>query len=120
MFRGLSDIASLMQAAQKLPAKMEEVNRELQSKRVTGSSGGGMVHVEMNGAGEVLAVRIEQELYDQNDKELIEDLIPAAINEATGKAKELYAESLQDLAGGVSVPGMQEALSRFTGGGGAK
>ncbi|QDV12273.1 Nucleoid-associated protein [Rosistilla oblonga] len=118
MFKGLSDIASLMQQAQKLPAKMEELNRQLQAERVTGSAGGGMVTVEMNGTGEVTAVRIEQELIDQGDREMIEDLLPAAINEANGKAKAKQAESMQGLTGGINLPGMEAALSKFTGGGG--
>ncbi|QDS88161.1 Nucleoid-associated protein [Rosistilla ulvae] len=118
MFKGLSDIASLMQQAQKLPAKMEEINRQLQSERVSGSAGGGMVTVEMNGAGEVTAVRIEQELMAQGDRELIEDLLPGAINDASAKAKALQAESMQGLTGGISLPGMEAALAKFTGGGG--
>ena len=119
MFEGISNLSSIMQAARDLPAKMEEINRELQAKKVTATAGGGMVNVEMNGIGEVTAIRIEQELIDGGDRELIEELLPAAINEASVKAKQLHAESMQGLAGGMNLPGMDDMLSKFTGGAGS-
>jgi len=116
MFKGLGDISSLLQNAHKIPAQIEEINRELKSKQVTGSAGGGMVTVQMDGTGDVKSVNIEPELFEQGDRELIEDLIPAAVNEATGKAKQLYAESMQGLAGGMNLPGMDDLLAKFGGG----
>lgn len=111
MFDKLAGLSGLMQ----LPAKMEEIANDLKSKKVTGSAGGGMVTVEMTGTGEVTAVRIKPELCE--DQEMLEELLPAAVNEATGKAKALHAEAMQGVTGG--IPGLEDTIAKFTGGGGS-
>jgi DNA-binding YbaB/EbfC family protein len=92
---------------------MREINEELKAKRVTGSAGAGMVEVDANGVGEILAVRIDPSLMAKQDREFIEDLLPAAINAAQQKVKELYAEQMQSLTGGLNLPGLGEALGQF-------
>jgi DNA-binding protein YbaB len=67
--------------------------------------------VEANGLGEVVAVRLDPSLVEKQDRELMEDLLPAAINAAQRKAKELHAESMQQITGGLPLPGISEALS---------
>lgn len=91
---------------------MKELAGQLRSQRVTGSSGGGMIGVEANGIGEVLKVSIDPQL---TDREMIEDLLPAAINQALAKAKELHVEMVKSVTGDLNVPGLSEALSEFTG-----
>ncbi len=116
MLKGLGNLANLgnlMKQAQEMGGKMRELNEELKSKRVTGSSGGGMVEVDANGVGEILAVRIDPSLIVKQDREFIEDLLPAAINAAQQKGKELYAEQIQSLTGGLNLPGLGEALGQF-------
>lgn len=118
MFKGLGDLAnigSLMKQAQEMGGKMKQLTEELKSKRVTGSAGAGLVEVEANGIGEVLAVRIDPSLFAKQDRELVEDLLPAAINAAQQKSKELYAEQMQLIAGGLNLPGLGDALSQFSG-----
>lgn len=115
MFKGLGNIGEIMKQAQQMGGKMKELSAELKSKRVVGSAGAGMVEVEANGLGEVLAVRIDPSLIEKQDRELIEDLLPAAINAASAKAKELHAEQMQTLTGGLNIPGMTEALEQFGG-----
>ena len=113
MFKGLGNLANLgnlMKQAQEMGDKMQQLTQELKSKRVTGSAGAGMVEVEANGIGEVLAVRIDSALFDKQDREMVEDLLPAAINAAQQKAKELHAEQMQSLTGGLNLPGLNEAL----------
>jgi DNA-binding YbaB/EbfC family protein len=113
MFKGLGNLAnlgSLMKQAQEMSGKMEQLTQELKSKRVTGSAGAGMVEVEASGVGEILAVRIDPALFAKQDREMVEDLLPAAINAAQQKAKELYAEQMQTLTGGMNLPGLSEAL----------
>ncbi len=113
MFKGLGDLAglgNLMKQAQEMGGKMEELTEELKGKRVVGSAGAGLVEVEANGLGEALAVRIDPTLFEKQDRELLEDLLPAAFNLAQQKAKELHAEQMQSLTGGLNIPGLSDAL----------
>lgn len=118
MFKGLGDLAKIGSTL----GKLQSLQEDLKEKRVSGAAGGGLVEVEANGAGEVLKVRIAPPLLvakgeDQRaDGEVIEDLLPAAINEAVGKAKQLHAEAMQEAAGGLNLPGLGDAISKFGGG----
>ena len=87
---------------------MQQLNEQLKSKRVTGTAGAGLVEVEANGAGEVLAVRIDPSLIEKQDRELIEDLLPAAINAVKQKVQELHAAEMQQLTGGLNLSGLEE------------
>ena len=123
MLKGLGNLAnlgSMMKQAQEMGAKMEGLQAELKQKRVTGAAGGGLVSVEADGSGQVLAVRIDPSLLGgdgkQPDQEMIEDLLPAAFNDAAARAKQLHAEAMQELTGGMNLPGMDEAMAKFTGG----
>jgi DNA-binding YbaB/EbfC family protein len=118
MFKGLGNLAnlgSLMKQAQEMGGKMQALSEELKTKRATGAAGGGLVEVDENGLSEVLAVRIDPSLVEKGDREMIEDLLPAAFNAAQQKAKQLYATAMESLAGGMQVPGLQEALAQLTG-----
>ena len=113
MFKNLGNLANLpglIKQAQEMGSKMQQLNVELKAKRVTGSAGGGLIEVDANGLGEALAVRIDPSLIAKQDRELLEDLLPTAINAAQQKAKELHAESMQSLAGGMNIPGLSDAL----------
>ncbi len=115
MFKGLGNIASLMRQATQMNGRMEEIQERLKEKRAVGSSGAGMVEVEVNGQGEVLHVRLDEALVAKADREMLEDLLPAAINDAREKAQQLHAEELKTIADGMDVPGLEEALAKFTG-----
>ncbi len=110
MFKGLGNIGNIMKQAQEMGGKMQQLSDELKTKRVVGSAGAGMVEVEANGVGEVLAVRIDPALIEKQDRELLEDLLPAAMNAAQQKAKALHAEQMQTLTGGLNLPGMDQIL----------
>ena len=113
MLKGLGQLANLpglIKQAQEMGGKLQQINAELKTKKVTGAAGGGLVEVDANGLGEALAVRIDPSLIEKQDRELLEDLLPAAINAAQQKAKELHAESMQQLAGGLNFPGLTDAL----------
>jgi DNA-binding YbaB/EbfC family protein len=119
MFKGLSNLANLgtlMKQAQEMGGRMQAMQDELRTKRVTGSAGGGLVEVDMNGVAEVLAVRVDPSLVEKRDREMIEDLLPAAFNAAQQKARQLHAEAMQSLAGGMPLGGLQDALSQLSGG----
>lgn len=115
MFKELGNMASMLREAQQMGGKLQEVAAQLKTKRVTGSAGGGMIEVEANGQGEVLKVKIDPTL--GGDLEMIEDLLPAAMNQVSIKAKELHMEMMQSLTGEMNLPGLEDALSKFTGGG---
>lgn len=113
MIKGLGNLANLgqiMKQAQELGGKMQEIQAELRAARVSGAAGGGMVEVDANGLGEVLAVRIDPSLMEKQDKELIEDLLPAAINDAAAKAKQKHVEAMQQATGGLNLPGLDQLM----------
>lgn len=117
MFKGLSNLASLVKQAQQVGSRIQAVNEELKGKRATGTAGGGMVEAEVDGLGQLLRLTIDPALIERKDRELIEDLVPAAVNAAVAKSKELHAEALRGLTGGMNLPGLQEALGAAEDGG---
>lgn len=117
MFKGLGNIASLMRQAQQMGGKIQALNEKLKNERATASTGAGMVEVEVNGLGEVLRVKIDPSLVDRGDREMIEDLLPAAVNQAVAKSKQLHADAMRSMTEGLNVPGLDEAISQITGGG---
>ena len=84
MFKGLGQFASLMKNAHEIQGRMKEMQEALRRLKVEGTAGGGMVTIEMNGQQQVLACRIEQSLFDSGDREMVEDLVVAAVNQALG------------------------------------
>ena len=120
MFEGiknLSNLGAMVKQAQQMGSKLQTVNERLKSQRATGSAGGGMVTVDVNGLGEVLRCSIDPSLIEQRDRELIEDLLPAAVNLALAKARELHAAALKEMTSGFELPGLQEALAQLSSGG---
>ena len=115
MFKGLGNIATLVRQAQQMNSKIDEISERLKEKRVVGSAGAGLVEVEANGKGEVIRVRLDEALVAKGDREMLEDLLPAAFNDAQAKAKQIHAEAIKEMAGGIDVPGLQDALAKFGG-----
>ncbi len=115
MFKGITDFASMLKQAQEMGGKMKDFSDQMRNQRVSGNAGGGMVEAEVNGLGEVIRVKIDPQLVTRGDREMIEDLIPAAINQAVAKSQELRMKAMQSMTGELNVPGLQEALSKFTG-----
>lgn len=119
MFKGLGNLAnlgSLLKQAQQMGGRLKQISEELKTKRAEGSSGGGMVTVEVNGLGEVLACRIDPSLVASGDRELIEDLVPAAVNQALSKSKQLHAEAMKSVTDGLDMPGLDTMLAQLSGG----
>ena len=120
MFKGLGNLANLgalMKQAQEMGGRMQAMQDELRGKRATGSAGGGLIEVDVNGLAEVLAVRIDPSLVERQDREMIEDLLPAAFNAAQQKARQLHAEAMRSVASGLPLPGLEDAISQWTTGG---
>jgi DNA-binding YbaB/EbfC family protein len=115
MFKGISNFASILKQAQQIGGQMGTLINELKNRRAIGSSGGGMVEVEVNGIMEVLKCKIDPSLLAGGDREFLEDMIVAAVNQAIAKGKQLHAEAIRDLTGGMSLPGLDEMMEKFTG-----
>ncbi len=114
LFKGISNLAGLLKQAQQVGSRLQQVGEELKTRRAVGQAGGGMVEVEVNGLGQILRLTIDPSLVEMKDRELLEDLIPAAANQALAKAKELHGEVIKELAGGMNLPGLDEALAAAT------
>ncbi|MBU0519059.1 YbaB/EbfC family nucleoid-associated protein [bacterium] len=96
-----SGMAGLMKQAQKLQENMARAQAELELLEVEGSAGGGVVTVKANGKQEVLEIKIDQDVIDPEDKEMLEDLITAAVNQALKNAREASEEKMAGAAGGL-------------------
>lgn len=114
MFKGLSNLGALIRQAQQIGGQMQNLSEELKGRRAQGTAGGGMVEIEVNGLLEVLRCRIDEQLVAGGDRELIEDLVTAAMNQAVAKGKQLHADAVKELTGGLDLPGVQEALAKLT------
>ncbi len=113
MFKNLGNIAGMMQQAQQVGQEMKAMQEELRNKRVKGSAGAGMVEAICTGHGQLVSINIDPKLIADGDKDLIEELIPQAVNDAQAKGKELHQEMMQSVTSGLNVPGLDQALSQF-------
>lgn len=93
----------MMQQVQQMQAMMQQRMNEL---KVEGSAGGGMVKATMNGQKELLGIEIDKEAVDPNDVEMLQDLVKAAVNEASRKVDEEMQSSLGAMTGGMKIPGL--------------
>ena len=102
----MKDIGKLLKQAQQMQAKMAQVQAELAEKSVEASAGGGMVKVVMNGRHEVISVKIDPEVVDPQDIEMLEDLVAAAVTEAANRVEEMVRDEMSSITGGIPLPGM--------------
>lgn len=100
-------MGDIMKQAQKMQEKMQKIQDELADLQVEASSGGGMVTVVANGKQEIIEVRIDKQVVDPEDVEMLEDLVVAAVNQAMEKAQELANDEMGKAAGGMlgNLPG---------------
>ncbi len=117
MFNNLGNLAELMRNAGRLRESVEKATESLGQVHVEGTAGGGAVVARANGRLELLSVRIDPKLLADNDSELLEELVTAAVNQALTKAREAAAKSLSSVAGGLPIPGLSGLFGQ--GGGGA-
>ena len=105
MVKGIGEI---VRQAQKLQAQMAKVQEEMAARTVEGSAGGGMVTVIANGKQEVVSIKIDPEVVDPNDIEMLQDLVVAAANDALKKAQEMVSNEMSKLTGGLNLnlPGL--------------
>ncbi len=98
-------LGALMQQAQEMQEKFKQAQEELARAEVQGEAGGGLVKLVMNGKREVLRLTIDESLFKEEDKEILEDLVAAAVNDAVHKVGRLKEEKMAELAGGMQLPG---------------
>jgi DNA-binding YbaB/EbfC family protein len=96
----------MMKEAQKLQEKMLAMQEEIAKRKVDATAGGGMVTVEVNGKQEILSIKIDPEVINKDDAQMLEDLVLAACNEALRKSRELVQQELGKLTGGMKIPGL--------------
>jgi hypothetical protein len=96
----------MMRQAQRLQAKITQLQGELVEKRIEASAGGGMVKAVANGKPEIVSITIEKEVVNPDDIEMLQDLVIAAVNEAISRAKEMAEEEMSKLTGGLRIPGL--------------
>lgn len=99
-------LGNMMKQFQKMQAKMEEIQAELEKTKVEGTAGGGMVTAVVNGKQDLLEIKLDPEVVDPEDVEMLQDMIIAAVNQARQKAQELQSEQMSSLTGGLNIPGM--------------
>ena len=102
----MKNMMSMMKQAQKLQAKMVEMQAELGNRTVSAQAGGGMVEAVVNGRQELLSLRIDKEVVSPDDVEMLQDLILAAVNEALNRSREMMAAEMSKLTGGMQIPGL--------------
>ena len=100
------NMAGLMKQAQAMQERMTKIQEEAAGKQVSGSAGGGIVTVTITGGMQVVSVKIDPEVVKSGDVDMLQDLTVAATNEAIRKAREMMADELKSLTGGLNLPGM--------------
>jgi DNA-binding YbaB/EbfC family protein len=100
------DMRFLMKQAKEMQKKMETIKAQLANREIKVASGGGMVEITINGEQEIKEININPDIIDPEDKEMLEDLVLAAINEGMRQSKEMVSEEMKKLTGGVNLPGL--------------
>ena len=101
-----ANMGNLLKQAQEMQSKLGKIQEEAATKTVEASAGGGMVTIQANGAMQITKITIDPEVIKAGDSDMLQDLLVAATNEALRKAKELMAEEMKSLTGGMGIPGM--------------
>ena len=108
--KGIPNMGNLLKQAQQFQTKIAKLQEELEDRTVEASAGGGMVTVVVNGRQELVSIRIEPEVINSDDKEMLQDLILAAINDGLSKAKEMVNEEMGKLTRGLNLPNIPGLL----------
>jgi DNA-binding YbaB/EbfC family protein len=106
MAKGFGQMGNLVKQAQKMQAKMAKLQEELAERTVEATAGGGMVKVTANGSQQIVSIKIEPEVVDPDDLEMLEDMVLAAVNEALKQSQEMVSSEMQKITGGMNIPGL--------------
>lgn len=106
MAKGIGGMGNLLKQAQEMQSRMAKIQEELAQKTVDGSAGGGMVQVTVNGQLALTAIKIDPSVINSEEKEMLEDLIMAAINDGMRKARDMASSEMSKITGGIKIPGL--------------
>ncbi|MBI5524179.1 MAG: YbaB/EbfC family nucleoid-associated protein [Desulfarculus sp.] len=104
--KGMGGMGNLLKQAQKVQQQVMKMQEELANREISAQAGGGMVEATVNGRGEILRLRLEPEVVDPADAEMLADLIVAAVGEAQRRAQQMMQEEMGKVTGGMNLPGM--------------
>ncbi len=99
-------LGDLMKQAQKMQQEMGKIQEESKKKTVEAAAGGGMVVAVANGAMEIVSIKIEKDVVNPDDIDMLQDLVVAAVNEALRRAQQMVSEDMGKVTGGMNIPGM--------------
>lgn len=102
----MKGFGNMLKEAQKLQAQLEALRGEVAKRKVEATAGGGMVTVEANGSQEIVSIKIDREVINPEDAQMLEDLVLAACNEALRKSREMVQAEMGKIAGGLKIPGL--------------
>ncbi len=102
----MKNMNDLLRQAQKIQSELMKVQKELETRTVEASVGGGMVTAIANGKGDIVSIKIEKEVVSPDDVEMLEDLVVAAVNEAIKRSREMVQEEMSKVTGGIDIPGL--------------
>ncbi len=100
------NFGNIMKQAQKIQAKMASLQKEMESRTVEVTAGGGMVTAVVNGKYELVSLKIEKDIVDPEDIEMLQDLVIAAVNEGIRRAQEMVSTEMSKITGGLNIPGL--------------
>ncbi len=100
------DMNQIMRQAQELSGKLKRAQEELKHRTVDVTVGGGMVEVTVNGAMELVGIKIDPQAVDPRDVEMLQDLVRAAVNQGMSRAKEMMQQEMQQFTGGLPLGGL--------------
>jgi hypothetical protein len=103
---GLGNLGGVLKQAMEMKGKIEELKETLGNERVEASAGGGMVTIVLNGKFELESIKIDPEILDKNESEMLETLVRAAFNEGVRKVQDLIKGKMAGVAGGINIPGL--------------
>ncbi len=102
----MHNIGNIMKQAKKMQEKIGRMQQELETKTVDAQAGGGMVQVVVNGKFEIVSLKIEKEVVNPEDIDMLQDLIAAAVNEGIRKSQEMASSEMAKITGGIGIPGL--------------
>ncbi len=102
----LGDLGNIMEQAKAMQDRIADLQADVGAKTVEASAGGGMVTAKVNGKLEVVSLSIEPDVINDGDREMLQDLVAAAVNEGIRKAQALMTEEMSRLTGGLKIPGL--------------
>ncbi|MFN2384595.1 MAG: YbaB/EbfC family nucleoid-associated protein [Gemmatimonadota bacterium] len=102
----MTNLQNLLKQAQRIQSQVSQMQAELGERRIETSSGGGMVTAVVNGRQELIELKIDPQVVNPDDVEILEDLVVAAVSEALSRASELAAEEMKKVTGGMALPGL--------------